>query len=157
MGGAIKVPGNKNRVAEFNIFVDPDAADIVFNFPIDKYLIPLDACNNVQLKLGDFEKLSGTAIYTPIINMMKPYINNIFKNEGVKAALMYDPLTVYFLLNPSACLVKKYDLKVETKGYLTRGMTVAELRKSPKNLNIHAVENINEESFKKDFINILKR
>src|SRR5205085_2809395 len=30
MGGAVKVPGNKNRVAEFNIFVDPEAADVVF-------------------------------------------------------------------------------------------------------------------------------
>src|SRR3989339_812259 len=49
MGGAIAVPGNKNRVAEFNIFVDPDAADIVFRAPVKKVLVPLDACNDVFL------------------------------------------------------------------------------------------------------------
>ena len=51
MGGAIAVPGNKNRVAEFNIFVDPDAADIVFRSKTQKTLIPLDVCNHVFLSL----------------------------------------------------------------------------------------------------------
>ncbi|MEK6933393.1 MAG: nucleoside hydrolase [Nanoarchaeota archaeon] len=157
MGGAIKVPGNKDRVAEFNIFVDPDAANIVFNFPVKKFLVPLDACNHVQLQLEDFEKLNGTSLYEPIMAMMKPYIENIFKDEGIKAALMYDPLTIYYLFNPDACKVKEYDLKIETKGELTRGMTVAELRSSTKDYNINVIETIDGESFKKDFINILKQ
>ena len=149
MGGAIKVPGNKNRVAEFNIFVDPEAADIVFNFPIKKFLIPLDACNHVKLQLNDFEKLTGTNLYEPVMSMMRPYIENIFKDEGVNAALMYDPLTVYYLFNPFACKIKEYDLKIETKGEITRGMTVAELRNIKKDYNINVVETIDEESFKK--------
>ena len=157
MGGAIKVPGNKSRVAEFNIFVDPDAANIVFNFPVKKFLIPLDACNHVQLQLEDFEKLNGTNLYEPIMAMMKPYIENIFKDEGIKAALMYDPLTVYYLFNPDVCKVKEYDIKIETKGELTRGMTVTELRNTSKKYNINVVEEIDEESFKKDFIKLLKR
>jgi inosine-uridine nucleoside N-ribohydrolase len=57
MGGAIAVPGNKNRVAEFNIFVDPDAADIVFRSKTQKTLIPLDACNHIFLSLEDFDML----------------------------------------------------------------------------------------------------
>lgn len=157
MGGAIKVPGNKNRVAEFNIFVDPDAANIVFNFSVEKFLVPLDACNNVQLQLEDFEKLKGTSLYEPIRAMMKPYIENIFQDEGTKAALMYDPLTVYYLFNPKACKVKKYDIKIETKGELTRGMTVAELRNSPKEYNINVIETIDGKSFKRNFIDILRK
>ena len=157
MGGAIRVPGNKNRVAEFNIFVDPDAADIVFNFPVKKTIVPLDACNDVQLQLEDFEKLKGTSLYEPVIKMMKPYIKNIGENEGVFAALMYDPLTVYYLLNPTAYSLKEYDIKIETKGKLTRGMTVAEERNIPKNYNVNVVEKIDGESFKRDFIEILKK
>ncbi len=157
MGGAIRVPGNKNRVAEFNIFVDPDAADIVFNFPVKKTIVPLDACNDVQLQLEDFEKLKGTSLYEPVIKMMKFYIKNIGENEGVFAALMYDPLTVYYLLNPTAYSLKEYDIKIETKGKLTRGMTVAEERNIPKNYNVNVVEKIDGESFKRDFIEILKK
>ena len=157
MGGAIKVPGNKNRVAEFNIFVDPDAANIVFNFPVKKFLVPLDACKNIQLQLEDFEKLRGTTLYEPIMAMMIPYIENIFKEEGIKAALMYYPLTAYYLFNPNVCKIKEYDLKVETKGELTRGMIVPELRNSPKEYNVNVIEVINGESFKKDFINVLRK
>ena len=157
MGGAIRVPGNKNRVAEFNIFVDPDAADIVFNFPVKKTIVPLDACNDVQLQLEDFEKLKETSLYEPVIKMMKSYIKNIGENEGVFAALMYDPLTVYYLLNPTAYSLKEYDIKIETKGKLTRGMTVAEERNIPKNYNVNVVEKIDGESFKRDFIEILKK
>jgi inosine-uridine nucleoside N-ribohydrolase len=153
MGGAIKVPGNINRVAEFNIFVDPEAADIVFNFNVKKTLVPLDACNHVKLTLQDFEQIQNNTLRQPILSMVKPYIENTFADEGVKAALMYDPLTIYSIIKPSACKGKKYNVLVETKGELTRGMTVADLRKISRDApNIHVIETISEEDFKKDFI-----
>ena len=156
MGGAIKVPGNKNRVAEFNIFVDPEAADIVLRFPAKKTLVPLDACNNIKLQLEDFEKITDAELKKSILAMMKPFIENISQDEGVKAAFMYDPLTVYYLINPSVCTVKDYDILVETKGEITRGMTVADLRIKPERKNmVSVVEHISENSFKTDFIECL--
>ena len=146
MGGAIKVPGNKNRVAEFNMFVDPEAADIVFRFPIKKTLIPLDACNNVRLFKKDFQKIENENLRIPVISMIEPYIKNIAEEEGVDGALMYDPLTVYYLINPDCCRKREH----------TCGMTVAELRlkKSVSN-NITVVEEIPEGKFKEDFIRFL--
>lgn len=156
MGGAIRVPGNKNRVGEFNIFVDPDAAEIVFNSYIKKTLVPLDACNHVKLTLEDFEQIQNKSLREPILSMVKPYIENISADEGIKAALMYDPLTVYSLIKPNACKGKSYNVLVEAKGELTRGMTVADLRKISKDVpNIYVVETISEDDFKKDFINYL--
>lgn len=156
MGGAIKVPGNKNRVAEFNIFVDPEAAGIVFNFPIPKTIVPLDACNHVRLSLNDFKTIKNTTLKTVLLKMVKPYINNIAKNEGVRAALMYDPLTVYYLINPSSAKTYKCNVAIETKGELTRGMTVADLRQKPeaKN-NVTVVEYINATDFKNYFLETL--
>ena len=71
---------------------------------------------------------------------------------------MYDPLTVYYLINPKAYKLYPYDLKIETKGDLTRGMTVPELRaKDKKKYNVEVAEQINAEDFKKDFLKILSR
>lgn len=156
MGGAIKVPGNKNRVAEFNIFVDPEAADIVFKFPIKKTLVPLDACNNVKLLLKDFKAIQNNTLKTELLKMVEPYIDNIAKDEGIKAAIMYDPLTVYYLLNRNAAKTYECNIKIETKGELTRGMTVADLRLKPQdNPNITVVDFINETQFKNAFIKTL--
>lgn len=159
MGGAIKVPGNKNIVAEFNIFVDPEAADIVFRSPVRKIIIPLDVCNEIYLTLSDFEKLKGSTLYRPILSMMKHYIKGIATFEkNIKGALMYDPLAAYYLINPSTFQLKKMDIKIETEGKHTSGMTVADLRNwGEKNYNTLVVEKIDREKFIKDFVEILKR
>lgn len=128
MGGAIEVAGNMNRVAEFNIFVDPEAADIVMRFPVPKVLVPLDACNHVQMNLEDFKQIADSALRELLVKMMRPYIANTYKDAGVAAALMYDPLTVFYLLQSESCQIKQYDVQVETKGEITRGMTVADRR-----------------------------
>lgn len=155
MWGAMRVPGNKNRVAEFNIYVDPDAADIVLKFPVEKTIVPLDACNDIQMLLSDFEQIQGN-LREPLIKMMKPYIQNIWDNEWTYAALMYDPLTVYYELFPKNCMTELLDVLVETQSELTRGMTVADLRKKPENKNqINVVYSIKSQEFISDFIKTL--
>lgn len=157
MGGAIQVPGNKNRVAEFNIFVDPEAAQIVMNFPIKKTLVPLDACNNVSLSLEDFKKIKNKSLKNTLLKMMKPYIKKVSEDIGREVAMMYDPLTVFYLLSPSNCVVSSHNIQIETRGDLTRGMTVADLRtvKDTEEKNCNVVENISEEDFKEKFISTL--
>ncbi len=158
MGGAIKVPGNKNRVAEFNVFVDPEAADIVFRAPVKKVLVPLDVCNDIVLQMSDFDQLEGSNIYEPIKNMMEKYIVGITNNEKVKGALMYDPLAAYYLINPSAYKTKLADIMVETQSELTRGMTVMDRRIwGEKKCNVDLVTSVQREVFVRDFIQILKK
>ncbi len=156
MGGAIAVPGNKNAVAEFNIFVDPEAADIVFRAPVKKIVIPLDVCNDIFLTLADFRRLKKSKLYRPIMAMMKHYIQGIKIFERTKGALMYDPLAAYYLLNPRAYETKKMDVRIETTSDLTRGMSVADRRNwGEKKYNAHVVTKINRDQFVEDFINTL--
>lgn len=158
MGGAVAVPGNKNRVAEFNIFVDPDAADIVFEAKVKKTMVPLDACNHVFLSLDDFENLKATPFYPKIRAMMEHYIKGISSFEKTKGALMYDPLASYYLINPKAFRSEMMDVRIETKSDLTRGMTVADRRIwGEKRPNINVALSADREMFVKDFLNILKR
>lgn len=157
MGGAINVCGNKNRVAEFNMFVDPEAADIVFKSKVKKTLVPLDPCNNIILYQSDFENLKGSALYLPIKKMMRQFIKGIQKYEGVKGALVYDAIAAYYLLNHSAFQCKPMDIVVETSGEHTFGMTVAEERASEiKNFNVDVVSKIDRDRFTTDFIKIIK-
>ncbi|MBP7832582.1 MAG: nucleoside hydrolase [Candidatus Levybacteria bacterium] len=158
MGGAINVEGNKSRVAEFNIFVDPEAADIVFKTNTKKVLIPIDICNSMSLSLEDFEELKNTDLYKPIMSMMKHFIKGIESDEGVKGALVYDAVAAYYLINPSAFKLEKMDIVIETKGEYTSGMTVAEKRNSSKKeYNVNVAISLDKETFKKDFITLLNK
>lgn len=158
MGGAIDCPGNKNRTAEFNIFVDPEAAEIVFNSGAEITLVPLDICNDIVLTLKDFEGLKRGTLYKPIILMMKKFIKGITKFEKIKGALVYDALAAYYLINPSAYTLVKADIRIETKGEYTRGMSVMDKRiYGKKSYNVNLVTKIDQNRFRKDFVEIFNR
>jgi len=158
MGGAISVHGNKNRVAEFNIFVDPDSAEIVFNAEVPKTLVPLDACNDVFLSIDDFDVLKGVSFYNDIRAMMEHYIAGILSFEKTNGAIMYDPLAAYYLINKEAFKTEMMDIRIETKGDLTRGMTVADKRIwGDRKPNVNVALSANREEFVKDFLDILGR
>ncbi len=158
MGGAINEPGNKNRVAEFNMFVDPEAADIVFKSNVRKILVPFDVCRDISVFLRDFEKLKKSVLRKSIVAMMKPFIANIEKHEGARGALVCDAIAAYYLLSPQAFKLQAMDIVIETKGEHTFGMTVAEKRFSERKLyNVEVVTQVNKKQFIKDFIKILNK
>jgi inosine-uridine nucleoside N-ribohydrolase len=156
MGGAIDVPGNKNRVAEFNFFVDPEAADIVFRSNIPKMLVPLDACNKVVLQVEDFQKVENKNLKSILIPMMEHFIAGLTSDEGTTGILVYDALAAYYLLNAKAFTLKAMDVVIETKGEHTFGMSIAERRPHKvEKTNVEVVVGIDEQQFRQDFFNIL--
>ncbi len=158
MGGAIAVPGNQNRVAEFNIFVDPEAADLVFRAAVKKTLIPLDACHDVFLTLEELQQLKGSALYEPIQAMMACYLEGARAFEKTPRAYMYDPLAAYFLMNPDAYLTEPMDIQVETESELTRGMTAADRRGGGgEQPNVVVAKSVDRRVFVRDFLEIIKR
>lgn len=158
MGGAISVPGNKNRTAEFNFFVDPFAADIVFQSDIPKVLIPLDACNEVVLQVNDFQKIKNLSLQQILIPMMQHFTAGLSGDEGVNGILVYDALAAYYLLRPKAFAITPMNIQIETKGEHTFGMTVAERRPYKKVApNTQVVTSLNQTLFRKDLFSILGR
>ena len=156
MGGAIDVPGNKNRVAEFNFFVDPEAADIVFQSDIQKVLVPLDACNEVILQVEDFQKVQNDELKSILIPMMEHFIAGLTTDEGTTCILVYDALAAYYLLNEKAFTLKAMDVVIETKGEYTFGMSIAEKRPHKvEKTNVEVVVGIDDQQFRQDFFSIL--
>lgn len=155
MGGAFTVPGNKNRVAEFNIGVDPEAAAIVAAFPVPKTYIPLDVCNTIQVPIATFEQIRNKEVRSTLLATLRPYIRNIQRSElPTRGALMYDALAAYYLLKPEECETEEVALVVETKGEFTYGMTLVDRRplgkKEPTNATI--VTNVPERAFVEDYL-----
>lgn len=158
MGGAIEEAGNMTRAAEFNVFVDPEAADVVLRTKVNKTLVPLDACNHVELPLSDFEAIEDPKIREAALKMIEDYIAKTLELESDGGAKAYDPLTIYYLINPAACSIKMHDVLVETKGEHTRGMTVADRRRVADQDNVlRVVMHIDESAFKHDLMNYLNQ
>lgn len=156
MGGAIEVPGNKNRVAEFNIFVDPDAADIIFRSNARKTLVPLDPCNNISFHLEEFRPLEGAPFYPVFREMMSEFIERIHQFEKTSGALLYDGIAAYYLMNPDAFKTMPMDIIIETQGEATLGMTVADRRTwGLDQPNTTVITHMDEEVFKKDLLAVL--
>lgn len=156
MGGAIDVPGNKNRVAEFNFFVDPEAADFVFQSNISKVLVPLDTCNEVVLQVEDFQKVKNDNLKSILIPMMEHFITGLTIDEGTTGILVYDALAAYYLLNPDAFTLKAMNVVIETQGKHTFGMSVAEKRPHKvEKSNVEVVVAIDDKKFRQDFFKIL--
>src|SRR3989344_4237123 len=157
MGGAINIPGNQNRVAEFNISVDPDAADIVFRSKIKKILVPIDICEDMLVHMSDFNKMKSSVLYEPIAHMMESFLKGIKQSLKVNGLLIYDAVAAYYLIDKKSFSVTNMDIVVETKGEHTYGMTVVDKRTySEKQNNVGVTLRVNKNQFKKDFFRILR-
>ena len=157
MACAIAVPGNKNRVAEFNVFVDPEAADIVMRSPIPKTIVPLDASNHVVMREAHIGRIKNRKLRALLSAILKPYIANILEDAGIRGALMYDPLTIFYILQPESCSMTRLSIQIETKGHITRGMSVADRRtvKDDEKPNATVVMHIKANAFLDRFIRSL--
>jgi purine nucleosidase len=156
LGGTYLSAGNKGPVSEYNFFVDPEAAQIVLKSKIKKTLVTLDACMQVVMQPEDFLSITQPTLKNAIIQMLTPYAALNADEEGIAGAIMYDPLAVYFLLQPGSAEACEAYAQVETIGKLTRGMCVVDRRLAPKSApNIRLVTRMDPPRFCSDLINIL--
>lgn len=131
MGGAVTVPGNITAAAEFNFFVDPDAAQIVMESGIPITLVSLDVTMKAPLSrqvVEDNCKHRPSQLTQFVADCTEIYMAFYRDNEGFYGCYLHDPLAMAVAIDPSLVKTKSLYMMVETKGQFTTGMSLADRR-----------------------------
>lgn len=139
MGGAYFEVGNITPAAEFNIYVDPEAADVVLTSGVPVTMIPLDVTHGVltmEHRLAAFRGIGNQAgkAVAEMLNFSERFDLEKYDSKG---APLHDPCVIAWLLEPSLFDGRKINVTIETMSELTRGMTVADywrITDRPKNV-----------------------
>jgi purine nucleosidase len=140
MGGAIQEAGNMTPLAEFNIYVDPHAAHIVFHSGIPITLIPLDVTHKCLLKPEHVDRLMK--IDSPISRFIKEAIEVYLQfsvERGFEGVALHDPLTLATIIAPELLTLKEYYVDVDIAGGVSMGKTFADIfhvTKKPANMKV---------------------
>ena len=128
MGGAYFEVGNITPAAEFNIYVDPEAAEIGFQSGIDLVVMPLDVTHKVVATRARVEAFR--ALGTEVGRMTAAWADFFerFDKEkyGSNGAPLHDPTVIAYLLKPELFQGRHVNVEIETVSELTMGMTVAD-------------------------------
>jgi len=103
MGGAFTEPGNTTDLAEFNAYVDPHAADIVFRSGIPLTIVPLDVTHKALMAPRHIERLDayGTAVAGAAAGMIRFYERHDIDKYDIPGAPLHDPCVIAYLIDPS--------------------------------------------------------
>jgi pyrimidine-specific ribonucleoside hydrolase len=129
MGGSIAEGGNWTGAAEFNILVDPEAADIVFSSGIPIIMSGLDVTHKAMIMTGEIDALRKLGGKVPALAAdLMTYFSKYDVGLGFKGAPVHDPCAVACLIAPELFTARDFHVDIETAGRHTLGMTVADLR-----------------------------
>ena len=131
MGGAFRVPGNTGPVAEFNYYVDPEAAHAVLNSGVPTTVIPLDVTHQVVLMRREMEYRANrraSRVAMAILNMTREYMMYHVATLGFNGGYVHDPMAVAVAADATLVKTRTVHVDVETKGLFTRGMSVSDFQ-----------------------------
>lgn len=128
MGGGYFEGGNITPVAEFNIYVDPQAADIVFKSGIPIVVMPLDVTHKalVTAPRNDAFRNIGSPVGIAVAQMTEFFERFDKEKYGSDGAPLHDPCVTAYLIRPDLFTGRHVNVEIETQSELTMGMTVAD-------------------------------
>lgn len=128
MGGGTFEGGNITPAAEFNIYVDPEAARMVFNAGANVTFIPLDCTHEALTTAKRTARIR--ALGTPVGIAVAAWLDFFerFDEEkyGTDGGPLHDPCVIAYVLKPELFTSRRVHVDVECASDLTRGMTVAD-------------------------------
>lgn len=128
MGGALREGGNITPSAEFNIYVDPHAAEIVFTSGVPLVIFGLDVTHQVLSSKPVLERIKavGNPVALAAYNLLTHYGRFDSEKYGVDGAPLHDPCTMAYILEPALFEFKACNIRVESQSELTRGHTAVD-------------------------------
>ncbi|MCG3089879.1 nucleoside hydrolase [Sporosarcina cyprini] len=158
MGGAVSAPGNITPTAEYNMYIDPEAAKIVFHSGIPITLVGLDVTQQTLLTEGDIERMNAGEVRDFVQESTVHYINRYFELTGNRACSMHDPLAVGVALDRSLVRTVPYYVDVETNSDLCDGHTVCDFKGwTKKEPNVNVCLEVDRERFIDTLVETLGR
>lgn len=132
MGGAM-YEGNWTPSAEFNIWVDPEAARIVFRSGLPITMVGLDVTHKALFREPDIERLLalGTPVAKVFADLLRFFARFHRDRYGWDGSPIHDAVAVAHVAVPGLVRTERYHVDVETTGELTRGRTVVDFRGVP--------------------------
>ena len=128
MGGAYFEVGNITPAAEFNIYVDPEAAAIVFGSGVPLVVMPLDVTHKALTTRARVEafRAIGNEAGRMVAEWTDFFERFDMQKYGSEGAPLHDPCVIAYLLRPDLFTGRHINVEIETQSELTLGMTVAD-------------------------------
>ena len=150
MAGASFEGGNVTPAAEFNVFVDPEAADVVIRSGIPITMLPLDVTHKTlttRARLDAFRAL-GNRTGKAVAEMLA-YSEAFDRKKYVwDGAPLHDPNVIAWLLKPELYKGREINVCIETDSHLTLGMTVADWwRVTGRAKNVNFMRDVDADGF----------
>ena len=150
MGGGFFEGGNITPAAEFNIYVDPQAADIVVKSGIPIVMMPLDVTHRVLTYKARVEKIKaiGSPAAVAMAEMLEFFERFDIEKYGSDGGPLHDPTVIAYLLRPDLFKGRDCNVEIETQSELTMGMTVVDWwRVSGRKPNATVMREVDAEGF----------
>ncbi len=131
LGGAVRCGGDVTASAEFNIFADPLAARNVLRSPATKTLVPLDVSARVELTFDQFDRMQSvpTSPLSQMLDQLLPYAFRAHHEHLGFEGIRLNEIAALAAVAQERLFESRSDaVDVETRGELTRGMTVFDRR-----------------------------
>lgn len=128
MGGGYFEGGNITPAAEFNIYVDPEAAAIVFACGAPITMMPLDMTHKVLTTRSRVARLraNGNRASVEMANMLEFFERFDEEKYGTDGGPLHDPTVIAWLLDPDMFTGRDCNVEIETTSHLTLGATVVD-------------------------------
>ncbi len=128
MGGGVH-DSNVTPAAEFNIYVDPEAAAAVFACGLSIRLVTVDVTNRAVMTWEEIESLTAAPgeVSHVVGGLMRFFAGAYRKVFGIEGAPIHDALTVATVIDPTLVETRACNVVVETQGEYTRGRTVVDV------------------------------